>query len=92
MPTHLVSVAVEVEAAHLANPLVAVSRLLTSEAGAFAHVEGDETQFVVSVAIPDLAPDTVATAEAWVHWAVHNAGVRGHIHPVDTRLPRTSDA
>ena len=66
----------EDETAHLANPLLAVSRLLASEAGAFARVVGDEDRFTIEVAVPaaergDLDP--------WVRWAVHNAGVRGTV-------------
>ncbi len=73
----VLSVEVIVGCTHLANPLVAVSRLLASEAEAFARVVGDEERFTVSVALPDAAPGSVAQAEAWVRWAVHNAGVRG---------------
>lgn len=71
---------VEVEVAHLANPLLAVSRLLASEAGAFAHVGGDERHLTVEVALP--APDARADVAAWVRWAVHNAGIRGRIAEV----------
>lgn len=75
MPAHVVRLRVEVSAAHLANPLVAVTRLLASEAGALARVTGDEAAFEVAVAASPGA-DT-SQIEAWVRWAVHNAGVRG---------------
>jgi hypothetical protein len=75
MPADVVRLRVEVSAAHLANPLVAVTRLLASEAGALARITGDETAFEVAVAASPGA-DT-AQIEAWVRWAVHNAGVRG---------------
>lgn len=76
-PPHRVSVAVDVDVAHLANPLLAVQRLLASEAGGFAQVHGDEARFVVTVVVPDLDPETVESAESWIRWCVHNAGVRG---------------
>jgi hypothetical protein len=71
---------VDVHTAHLANPLIAVSKLLASEAGAYACVEGDEHHFEVSVALADDTPETRSTAEDWVRWVVHNAGVRGEVH------------
>jgi hypothetical protein len=76
-PSHRVAVTVDVDVAHLANPLLAVQRLLASEAGGFAQVHGDEARFVVTVVVPDLAAETVAAAESWIRWCVHNAGVRG---------------
>lgn len=80
---------VKVEAAHLANPLLAVARLLASEAEAHARVTGDEGVFTVSVALPACEPGALDHAEAWVRWAVHNAGVRGDITRVDDdRWPR----
>lgn len=83
-PVNMVRVAVDVDVAHLANPLLAVSRLLVSEADAFAHVAGDEKSFEVRVAVPDDQPDRADHAEAWIRWAVHNAGVRGVIRRVDS--------
>ena len=59
--------------------IVAVSRLLASEAEALARVTGDEDRFSVTVALPDAAADTADRAEAWIRWAVHNAGVRGRL-------------
>ncbi len=76
-PVGALHMAVEVEVAHLANPLVAVARLLASEAGAHARVVGDEAAFDVVVALP--GPAAADDAEAWVRWAVHNAGVRGRL-------------
>ena len=78
-PVDTIRVAVDVEAAHLANPLVAASRLLASEADAFPHVSGDEDHFEVTLALPDREPETVEHAEAWIRWAVHNAGIRGRV-------------
>lgn len=83
-PAHTIRLAVEVEAAHLANPLLAAARLLASEAGALAHVDGDEKHFEVTVAVSDLSPATLDHVEAWVRWAIHNAGIRGRLrrlHP-----------
>lgn len=80
-PPALLSLDVEVDAAHLANPLVAVARLLTSEAEAYARVVGDETRFTVSVALPDHEAATAERAEAWIRWVVHNAGIRGCVMP-----------
>ena len=76
-PHSLLNVQVDIECAHLANPVLAVSRLLASEALAYAHVDGDDDRIIVSVALPDTSQATRDHAEAWVHWAVHNAGVRG---------------
>ena len=73
---------VEIEGAQLANPVVAVSRLLASEAEAFARVDGDDRRLNIEVAVPDLDPDTVEHAARWIRWAVHNAGVRGQLHRV----------
>ncbi|QXC60667.1 hypothetical protein KSP35_20465 [Aquihabitans sp. G128] len=81
-PASVVRLVIDVEAAHLANPLVAASRLLASEAGALAHVDGDEGHFEVTVAVPDRSPEIVDQAEAWVRWAIHNAGIRGEIRRV----------
>ena len=80
-PQAHLEIVVEVACAHLANPLVAVARLLASEAEAHARVIGDEQRFTVSVALPDRRPATAARAEEWVRWAVHNAGVRGRLIP-----------
>ena len=78
-PAPTIRVRVEPEVAHLANPLVAVGRLLASEAGAFAHLSGDERCFDVAVALADDDPVTAADAERWIRWAVHNAGIRGRV-------------
>ncbi len=58
-PSETLPVAVDVETAYLANPLVAASRLLVSEADGLAHVAGDEEHFEVAVALPDRHPETV---------------------------------
>lgn len=78
-PPSRLMVEVRVDVAHLANPAVAVSRLLASEANAHAHVHGDESRLVVSVALRDDQAATRRDAEAWVRWALHNAGIRGRI-------------
>lgn len=77
-PPSTVRLHVDVETAHLANSLVATSRLLASEAGAAALVTGDDQGFDVIVAVPDATSDA-DQVEAWVRWAVHNAGVRGRV-------------
>ena len=83
VPTNTVRLHVDVDTAHLANPLLATSRLLANEAGALARVTGDEEHFDVVVAIADGAPDTSeAEAEAWVRWAVHNVGIRGQVRRI----------
>lgn len=78
-PADTIRVVVDVEVAHLANPLLATSRLLVSEADALAHIAGDEDHFEVSVALPDRDPQTLDHAEAWIRWAIHNAGIRGRV-------------
>lgn len=78
-PPACLALEVEVEAVHLANPLVAVARLLASEAEIHARVTGDEDRFTVSVALPDRDPATLERADAWIRWSVHNAGVRGRL-------------
>src|ERR1700712_4597983 len=78
-PTNTIRLVVDVEAAHLANPLVAASRLLASEAGALARMEGDEERFEVTIAMNDPSPADADHAEAWARWAIHNAGIRGKI-------------
>jgi len=78
-PAAVVTGTVDIEGAQLANPMVAVSRLLASEAEAFARVDGDDRRLNVEVAVPDLDPCTVEQAGRWIRWAVHNAGVRGTI-------------
>ena len=91
----LLSIQVDVERSHLANPVLAVSRLLASEAHAYAHVDGDDDRIVVSVALPDITQATRDHAEAWVHWVVHNAGVRGTFHtlePASNRPTTTAPA
>ena len=82
-PGDTLRVAVDVETAYLANPLVAASRLLVSEADALAHVAGDEEHFEVTIVLPDRHPETVDHAEAWIRWAVHNAGIRGRVRRID---------
>lgn len=84
-PTNTIRIAVDVDAAHLANPLLAASRLLASEAGALVHVDGDEDHFEVTVAVGDRTPPFLDHAEAWVRWAIHNAGIRGHVHRLPNR-------
>lgn len=74
---------VDVDTAHLANPLIAIARLLANEAQAFACVSGDESYVEISVALPDESPGTRASAEQWIRWVIHNAGVRGHVFRVD---------
>jgi hypothetical protein len=78
-PPHTLEFDVEVNQCHLANPAVAVARLLASEAQALCRVTGDETHLEVQVALADDQPDTRQTASAWVRWALHNAGVRGEV-------------
>lgn len=73
---------VEIDESHLANPHLAVARLLASEAGAFARVTGDDRQLDVCVALPDPSPGCRVHAEAWARWAIHNAGIRGTIDVV----------
>ena len=82
-PRTLLTVDVDVEYAHLANPVLAVSRLLASEASAYAHVDGDDDRIVISIALPDTTQATRDHAQAWVQWVVHNAGVRGTFHTLD---------
>lgn len=78
LPEPTLRLRVDVEVAHLANPLLATSRLLASEAGAVARVTGDEVCFEVAVALPD-TDRAAEDAEAWVRWAVHNSGIRGTV-------------
>ena len=82
-PSEVLSLHVEVEEAQLANPVVAVSRLLTNEAEAFARVSGDDRVLHIEIALADGRPVTRRAAEAWVRWALHNAGVRGRLEVVD---------
>jgi hypothetical protein len=82
-PSTTLRLAIDVESAHLANPLVAATRLLASEAGALAHIDGDEHHLEVTVAVSDRTPGALDHVEAWVRWAIHNADIRGHIR----RLP-----
>ena len=88
-PCHRLTLAVDVHAAHLANPLIAISRMLASEAHAFAFVSGDESHIEVSVALPDNSDEARACADEWIRWVIHNAGVRGHIYRHDA--PRPND-
>jgi hypothetical protein len=87
-PHRSLTFAVDVDVAHLANPLLAVSRLLMSEADAFVHVHGDESHFDISVALTGDDDDSLAHAEQWVRWARHNAGVRGRVSVRAPRQPR----
>ncbi|MGN6695039.1 MAG: hypothetical protein ACTHN0_12770 [Aquihabitans sp.] len=80
-PSDALHLRVHVDVAHLANPLVATSRLLASEAGALARVTGDDRRFDVAIARP--AGQSDADLEAWVRWAVHTAGVRGSIERIE---------
>jgi sporulation-control protein spo0M len=57
--------------------------LLTSEAGALVHIAGDEARFEVTVAVPDRTPAVIDHADAWVRWAIHNAGIRGTVRRLD---------
>lgn len=86
-PRPNLAVEATIDHAHLANPTVAVSRLLMSEAGAHVLVEGDETRMMISVALPDDDPATRSAAEEWVRWCLHNAGVRGQVRTAD-QAPR----
>lgn len=70
-------VAVRVRVAHLANPVVAIGRLLTSEGNLCARVTGDDGDLEIEVALPGDDPVVRSDAEAWVRWATHCAGVRG---------------
>ncbi len=81
-PPHLACFRVEVDTVHLANPLLAVSRLLASEAGAYTHVGGDDDAIEICLALPGGDEAQRHLAEQWVRWAVHCAGVRGRVHPV----------
>src|SRR6476620_1135280 len=76
-PAPAVTGTIEIDGAQLTNPVVAVSRLLASEAEAFARVDGDDRRLNIEVAVPDLDPCTVDHAVRWIRWVVHNAGVRG---------------
>ncbi len=84
-PRHVLRMGVTVDTAHLGNPLLAVQRLLASEAGAFAHVTGDESSIEVAVALPDDDPTAAALTEEWVRWVIHNAGIRGTVAVAHTR-------
>ena len=78
-PTGVRSFVVEVDVAHLANPVVAVQRMLATDMGAFARVVGDERCFTIELVAPPGAGDDI---EAWVRWIVHHAGVRGTVRPL----------
>src|SRR6185436_16803837 len=67
-PAARLIVTVDVDEAHLANPGIAVARMLASEAGAHAHVGGDDRHLEISVALPDDRPSTRAAAQAWTRW------------------------
>jgi hypothetical protein len=86
-PAARLTVIVDVHEAHLANPVIAVARMLASEAGAYAHVSGDDDRLEISIALPDDHPDTRAAAQAWTRWVIHHAGVRGTIHVISTTHP-----
>ena len=85
---HVARFHVEVEAAHLANPHLAVARLLVSEAGAYAQVAGDDDELEIRVALTSGDPTEHQLAEQWVRWAVHCAGIRGRVHPVERQSSR----
>jgi hypothetical protein len=76
-------VVVDVHAAHLANPVVAVQRILASEAELIARVTGDDTRIEIVAALPFETPESRELAEAWIRWALHVAGVRGDAHVVE---------
>lgn len=78
-PSVVLTLEVDVHTCHLANPAVAVARLLASEARALCNVTGDESRLQVQIALPNDKPGSRATAEAWARWALHNAGVRGEV-------------
>ena len=78
-PPHLMQATVRIETAHLANPALAVQRLLASEAGLFATVTGDDAGLDISVSLPDDRAATQRTALDWIRWVVHVAGVRGRL-------------
>jgi len=78
-PSDVLALDVDVQLCHLANPAVAVARLLASEARALCNVTGDESRLNVEIALPSSQPAVRATAEAWARWALHNAGVRGEV-------------
>ena len=82
LPPSRLTVVVTVDEAHLANPVIAIARMLATEAGAHAHVDGDDRHLEISVALADDRPTTRNMAEAWIRWVVHNAGVRGTIQVV----------
>ena len=76
-PAGVRSFTVEVDVCHLANPVVAVQRLLAADVRAFARVEGDDQRFEIDVVVPEGA--SVEEVERWVRWVVHHAGVRGTV-------------
>lgn len=78
LPVDALLFRVTVDTAQLGNPLVATGRLLASEASALARVVGDDEHFEITVAPPS-NPEDADAVEAWVRWAVHNAGVRGTV-------------
>jgi hypothetical protein len=78
-PPARLTVTVDVDQAHLANPVIAIARMLASEAEAHTHVDGDDQRIEISIALPDNRPNTRAAAQAWAHWVIHHAGVRGTI-------------
>lgn len=81
-PPARLTVTVDVDEAHLANPVIAIARMLATEAGAHAHVDGDDRHLEISVTLADDRPHTTQAAQAWIRWVVHNAGVRGTIEVV----------
>jgi hypothetical protein len=75
VPGEVRSFRVDTEVCQLANPVIAVQRLLATDANAFARVHGDDVSFQIDILVP---ADTPAEAvEGWVRWVVHHAGVRG---------------
>lgn len=84
-PPATVRVVVDVDVAHLGNPLLAVQRLLASEAQAYARATGDDEHILITLALPDDTDDQRRLGLQWISWAVHNAGIRGRVTPVDER-------
>jgi hypothetical protein len=80
VPGELRSFRVDPEVCQLANPVVAVQRLLATDANAFARVHGDEVSFQIDLLVPRHTADEVV--QAWVRWVVHHAGVRGAVTDV----------
>ncbi len=89
-PQPVLRMTAEIEVAHLANPVVALQRLLGSEAGLYARVAGDDDVLTIEVALPDRSPATRRLAVAWVRWAIHCAGIRGELRDAPAEPTPTS--